>query len=232
MESAHKPDNSKIICVDESFLFRTMVNTIPDHIYFKDIESRFILINRAMAKLLGVDKPEDAYGKTDFDFFAEEHAQQAFDDEQRIIKTGHPLIGAEEKETWPDGHITWVTTTKVPLKNNEGEIVGTFGISRDITTLKEAESAITDSENRRVMLESFGTACHHMGQPATVILGHSQLLKMADNDFDEETMQIIDQIASSADEIGKILQKMNDINEYRPTKYLESQENSENIIEL
>ncbi len=77
--------------------------------------------------------------KTDFDLFASAHAQQAYDDEQRIISTGEPIIGLEEKETWEDGRITWVSTTKMPMKNAEGAIIGTFGVSRDITEHKEAE---------------------------------------------------------------------------------------------
>jgi len=123
----------------ERFLLRTLMDTIPDHIYFKDLQSRFVRINKAMAQWAGFALPEDAIGKTDFDLFSEEHAQQAYDDEQRIIRHGNPVLGKVEKETWPDGRITWVSTTKMPIRDREGKTVGTFGISRNITAQKVAE---------------------------------------------------------------------------------------------
>ncbi|MDZ8118090.1 SpoIIE family protein phosphatase [Pontiella agarivorans] len=111
---------------------------MTDNIYFKDRESRFIMVNKSFCDWTGLSN-EAVIGKTDFDLFASAHAQQAYDDEQRIIATGEPIIGIEEKETWEDGRITWVSSTKMPLKSAEGEIIGTFGISRDITEHKEAE---------------------------------------------------------------------------------------------
>jgi sigma-B regulation protein RsbU (phosphoserine phosphatase) len=111
---------------------------MTDNIYFKDRESRFLMVNTAFCEWTGLAN-DQVVGKTDFDLFASSHAQQAYDDERRILATGVPLIGIEEKETWADGHITWVSTTKMPLKNATGEVIGTFGVSRDITAHKEAE---------------------------------------------------------------------------------------------
>ena len=96
---------------DERALFNDLASTIPDHIYFKDLDSRFVRINDAMARLFGLQHAEEAVGKTDFDFFGEEHARQAYIGEQAVMRTGTPIIDLEEKETWPDGRITWVTTT-------------------------------------------------------------------------------------------------------------------------
>ncbi len=127
---------------DTRFLLKNLMENMPDMIYFKDEESRFIMVNRAYCERFKIDS-DAIVGKTDFDIFANAHAQQAFDDEQRIIKTGEPLVGVEEKETWADGRITWASTTKMPLKNADGEIIGTFGISRDITDHKEAELRAT-----------------------------------------------------------------------------------------
>ncbi len=127
--------------IRESDLFRTMMENTTDRIYFKDKESRFILINRSTAAWLGLKDPSQAVGKTDFDFFTEEHARQAFNDEKRILTDGRPLVGVEEKETWPDGRETWVSTTKTPLRDREGQLSGTFGISRDITDHKLGEEA-------------------------------------------------------------------------------------------
>src|SRR5215475_14974146 len=83
----------------ERFLLKTLMDTLPDHIYFKDRESRFIAVNRAMAALFGFENPADVLGKTDADLFAREHAEAALHDEQGILRTGHPLVNMEEKET-------------------------------------------------------------------------------------------------------------------------------------
>jgi PAS domain S-box-containing protein len=114
------------------YLMNVLLTNLPDHIYFKDRESRFTMINKALAQFLGLNDPDQAVGKTDFDFFTGEHAQQAYEDEQNIIRTGQPL-SIEEKETHPDSPNTWASTIKLPLHDKEGNIIGTFGISRDIT---------------------------------------------------------------------------------------------------
>jgi PAS domain S-box-containing protein len=119
--------------------FRTLMDAIPDHIYFKDRESRFLRINRAMAEWFALSDPSEAEGKSDEDFFTAEHAQQALRDEQEIMRTGEPLVNAEEKETWPTGGETWVSTTKLALRDETGAIIGTCGISRDITRRKRAQ---------------------------------------------------------------------------------------------
>ncbi|MGA3286088.1 MAG: PAS domain S-box protein, partial [Bacteroidota bacterium] len=128
--------------LQEQYLMNMLMDNVPDHIYFKDTDSRFIRINKDHAKKFGLSNPTQATGKTDFDFFTEEHARPAFEDEQTIIRTGKPIVGIEEKETWPDGQETWVSTTKMPLRDKEGNIIGTFGISRDITERKRAEEQI------------------------------------------------------------------------------------------
>ena len=124
---------------DVEFIFESLMDTLPDAIYFKDRESRFIKINRACAEKQRWSSSDVIKGKTDFDVFSKEHAEQAFADEQRIIETGEPLVGIVEKETWDDGTVSWVSTTKMPLRDDDGNIVGTFGISRDITKHKEAQ---------------------------------------------------------------------------------------------
>jgi sigma-B regulation protein RsbU (phosphoserine phosphatase) len=137
---------------NESTLMDHLINHIKDNIYFKDRRGRFILINKEGAKRAGCSDPIELIGKTDMDIFTEEHSREAFADEQHIIQTGQPLYGKEEKETWEDGHETWVSTTKLPLRDSDGEIIGTFGISRDITEHKEAELRAREyvEENRRL----------------------------------------------------------------------------------
>ena len=124
----------------EKYLVNALMNSIPDQIYFKDLESRFVRVNKALALRFGLTDPSEIIGKTDFDFFSTEHAQQAFDDEQSIIKSGK-LLTKTEKETQLNGPDTWASTIKLPLRNDIGDIIGTFGISRDITEDKRSEDA-------------------------------------------------------------------------------------------
>ncbi len=119
----------------EQFLLRTLMDTLPDKIYFKDKHSRFLRNSRAHLKHFGVEDQRLVLGKTDFDFFSEEHALQAFEDEQSLLR-GEKPISKEEKEVWPDGRVTWVLSSKFALRNETGEIVGTYGVSRDITEYK------------------------------------------------------------------------------------------------
>ncbi len=138
---------------DDSDLLHILLNSIPDRVYFKDERSRFLRISRAMGEFFKLDKPEEAIGRSDFDFFTDEHANQAYADEQRILQTGQPLIGLVEKETLPGGGFRWVTTTKMPVRDRQGKVIGTFGISRDITELKLAEEELRrakDELERRV----------------------------------------------------------------------------------
>lgn len=120
-------------------LLDAFLEHIPDNVFFKDRDSRFVRVSRAMATYCGLADPRQAVGKTDADIFSSEHADQALADERLIMTAGLPIIGKEEKETWPDGHETWVLTTKVPLKNKKAEIVGTMGITHNITERKQAE---------------------------------------------------------------------------------------------
>src|SRR5262245_33095139 len=101
--------------VQEGYLLHTLMDNLPDNIYFKDTASRFVRINQAPATCFGLSDPAQAIGKTDFDFFTEEHARQAYADEQEITRTGQPLVGKEEKETFLDGRVRWVSTTKMPF---------------------------------------------------------------------------------------------------------------------
>ena len=118
------------------------------HVLVKDTASRFIRCSRELSDRLGLKNPSLAVGKTDFDFFKEEHARTAFEDEQHIIQTGEPIINKIEKETWQDGQVGWVLTSKMPYRDETGSIIGTFGVSKDITKLIQTEEALRQAEQK------------------------------------------------------------------------------------
>jgi PAS domain S-box-containing protein len=126
------------------------LSNIPDNVYFKDRDSRFIAVSGSFLRYFGLQRQADIVGKTDFDFFSQNHAAPAFEDEQRILRTGESIIGKLEKEVWPDGRVTWVMTSKMPLRGDQGEIIGTFGISKDVTASKQMEEAL-EKANKDLM---------------------------------------------------------------------------------
>lgn len=129
------------------FYLDALLNFIPDSIYFKDTKSRFTKISRSLAALFKSNSIDEIIGKTDFDFQDIRHAAKAFEDEKRIIENDQPLVNFVEKEIWGENKERWISSTKLPLKNDKDEIVGVFGISRDITELKNLEiSLITKNE--------------------------------------------------------------------------------------
>lgn len=132
----------------ESALLQTLLTSIPDAIYFKDAASRFLRISESMARMFGLEAAAEAVGKCDADFFTEKHARQTREDELRIMRTGESVIGRIERETWPDRPDTWCSTTKLPLRDSDGKIIGTFGLSRDITSLLGVEEELAMERDR------------------------------------------------------------------------------------
>ncbi len=165
----------------ERSLLHSLMDSVPDSIYFKDADGHYTRINRAKAIKSGLSDPADAVGKTDADFFSPEHAQRTRLDEQQILQTGEPMIGKEELLTWPTGEQCWVSTTKLPLRDKEGRIVGTFGISHDITEQKRAaeqyrlskEAAEAASRSKSDFLANMS---HEIRTPLNAVIGMTELV--------------------------------------------------------
>ena len=126
----------------EAFLLETLLDHLPDSIYFKDTESRFIRVSRSLADKLGAESPRDVVGRSDADYFTGEHAAEALSDERRILDTGRPMVDRVERETFAGGRETFASTSKLPLIGDQGKPIGTFGISRDITARVQAERRV------------------------------------------------------------------------------------------
>ena len=138
-------------------LMRDLMKSLPAQVYFKDLDSRFIMISDQQARVLGTRNPADAVGKTDFDFFTDEHARQAGEDERDVIRTGQPHM-SEERETRSGLPDRWVETAKLPLRDANEKIIGTFGISVDITARRTAEQALRDRTRLFAALSEFAVA--------------------------------------------------------------------------
>ena len=123
----------------ETALLDSMMKTLPDLIYFKDTESRFVRLSESLARLFGVKSSKEAIGKTDFDFFPRKEAKIYFDEEQEIIKKGEGIVDEVRTIINEDGEEMWTSVTKLPMYNEKGECIGTFGISKDVTNIKKLE---------------------------------------------------------------------------------------------
>ncbi len=131
-------------------LFQQLMQSLPDYVYFKDLQSRFICVNEAMASHFGAQSPEEMVGKSDFDYFTPKSARKKFEAEQEIIRTGEGWSFREEVNLFGETDV-WVISSKLPLYDNDGEICGTFGLSRDITKQKNAEKEV---QRHRRLLEA------------------------------------------------------------------------------
>ncbi len=196
----------------EKYLLHSLMDNSLDNIYFKDINSCFIRINNAQAKLFGLSNPEEAVGKKDSDFFTEEHSSDAYNDEQEIISTGRPVVNKEEMETLKNGEISWVNSTKLPLRDSYGKIIGTFGISRDITEQKKTEQELIDALKRATSSDRLKSAflanmSHEIRTPMNGILGFTSLLKEHDLSGEQQN-EYIDIIQKSG---NRMLNTVNDI---------------------
>ncbi len=139
----------------ERDLLHTLLDNLPDRIYFKDAQSRFTRISKAVAEQFKIGHPREAMGKTDGDFFSAEHAEMARKDETQVMESAKPILGKIEREVLPDGSVTWALTSKLPLKNRQGKVIGNFGISRDITEIKKIEERLdTERDLLRSLIDN------------------------------------------------------------------------------
>ena len=197
----------------EQYLMRTLMDNLPDHIYFKDHESHFLRVNKALAQFLGLNDPAQAIKKTDFDFFTGEHAQQAYEDEQKIIRTGQ-LLSTEEKETHHDRPDTWVSTIKLPLSDKDGNVIGTFGISRDITKNKLAEEEIKLKNELLQIINSekdkfFSILAHDLRGPLSAFVSATQIIAEEIQTMGiEEIKEITLSMKTSATNIYSLLENL------------------------
>src|SRR5215469_14555612 len=150
----------------ERNLLRTVINNSPDAIYIKDMTGCKKLVNQAELNFMGCTNEAEAVGKTDFEIYPKDLAAQYFADDQKVIQSGQPLINREEKIVSPNGKVRWVLSSKIPLRDVAGKIIGLVGMTRDITGMKEAELKL-DQVHRQLLDASWQAG---MAQVAIFVL--------------------------------------------------------------
>jgi PAS domain S-box-containing protein len=213
-EPGENDDSNSRIKHNNQF-FNELINHIPDSIFFKDLESRFLLANKAIAEYLDIKDPEELIGKTDFDFFPKKLAQKYFDDEQAITKSGEPRLNLIEQVLDSKNNIRWHSTSKLPLRNRKGEIVGIMGIGREITKLVKEKKALRKARNAAEKADQLKSAflanfSHEIRTPLNGILGFSQFLKHSLK-ADPKTQNYIDHIIQNGKSLLAIISDIIDI---------------------
>jgi PAS domain S-box-containing protein len=148
-EAAHRQLHSQHLSLDnERRTLRALIDNVPDFMYVKDTQSRFIVANVHTARSVGANSAESLVGKTDFDFFPPEMARRFYEDEQALLVSGEPLYNREETALDEARQEIKILTTKVPLRDGDGKIVGLAGVGRNITNRIQMENALREAEGK------------------------------------------------------------------------------------
>jgi PAS domain S-box-containing protein len=198
----------------ERDLLNAILENVPDRIFIKDTESRFIKGSAALARRLGLESVDEMIGKNDYDFHPADQAKDFHEDEQRVILTGKSLVNKVEKQTDISGRSIWASVTKVPFTNRTGIVTGIIGISRDITALKLAEQE--SARARDLALEAvqmkaqfLAVMSHEIRTPMNGIIGMIDLLLASE--LTEDQREYADTVRTSADALLEILNDILDL---------------------
>lgn len=195
----------------ERSLLHTLMNHLPDAIYFKDEEGRFLRVSKSFATRLGLTDADEALGRTAADFFPGEYVERTAAAESEILETGEPIIGEEERPEWPDGSTGWVLSTRAPLRHRDGHSIGTVGISHDVTSLKEVEAELRAAkdeadEANRAKSEFLANMSHEIRTPMNAIIGMTELvldtpLNTVQKDYLETALEAAESLLDIINEI-------------------------------
>ena len=212
--------NAETALAHERFLFNSLLETTTDLIYFKDRESRFTRVSDSLANRVGVPVQE-LIGKTDADFFIAEHAAKMRDDEMRIIESREPIIGQMEFQSLPGKDSGWYSTTKIPLLDQEQNVIGIVGISRDVTELKRSreklQKALLMADGAsRAKSEFVANMSHEIRTPMNGIIGIAELLSTTK--LDEDQREYVDMVQQASESLMGLLNDILDFSKIEAGK--------------
>jgi PAS domain S-box-containing protein len=195
----------------ERNLMRTLIDAVPDIVYAKDREGRFLLANASLAQVMGAKHSEELLGRTDFDYYPKEMAQGFFSEDQDVMNSGSPLVNQEECRPTPEGAPAWILTTKVPLRAPDGTVTGLVGLGRDITSRVQAQEEIRKAREAaetasRAKSEFLANMSHEIRTPMNGVLGMTDLL--LETELTQEQLDYASLAKSSAE---SLLTVINDI---------------------
>ena len=195
----------------ERAILRALIDNVPDYMYVKDTDCRFLLANASVARQMGAKAPEELLGKTDFDFYPRDLATTFFEDEQRVIRTGQAEINREESGLDPQGNFSQILTTQVPLRDKDGRVIGLVGTGHDITALKKIQMEMQRAREAaeacsRAKSEFLANMSHEIRTPLNGIMGMTDLA--LETGVDREQKEYLETVKVSAD---SLLTVINDI---------------------
>ncbi|HKN76292.1 MAG TPA: response regulator [Candidatus Acidoferrum sp.] len=196
---------------EERKVLRALIDNVPDFMYVKDAESRFLVANASLARSIGMKSPEELLHKTDFDFYPKELADAYYKDEQDVIHTKQPLFNREEQGFDADGNMIWVLTTKVPLFDKNSQVTGIAGVGRDITHLKKTQEEMQKAREAaeaasRAKSEFLANMSHEIRTPLNGVMGMTDLA--LDTELTPEQREYLETVKMSGD---SLLTVINDI---------------------
>jgi PAS domain S-box-containing protein len=198
----------------ERNLLRSVIDNLPDRIYAKDSLSRFIICNEALVKRMGRESADEVLGKSDMQLLPSERAIGYMNDEQNVIKTGIPLLNKEEEVLFKNGQLRYSLSTKLPLRNSHGEIIGIVGIGKDITDRKllEIEAAKKNEQLQKIITERdkfFSIIAHDLKSPFNYFLGFTELISdQIDTMPHEKVREITTNMRKSAVNLYTLLENL------------------------
>jgi len=196
---------------EERKVLRALIDNVPDFIYVKDVDCRFVVANLSVARQMGAKTPEELLGKNDFDFYPRELAKTFYADEQRVIRSGQAEVNREEAGLDSTGNMIQVLTTQVPLRDKNGRITGLAGIGRDITYLKKAQAEMQQAREAaeaasRAKSEFLANMSHEIRTPLNGVMGMTDLA--LETELTAEQREYLETVKMSGD---SLLTVINDI---------------------
>jgi PAS domain S-box-containing protein len=196
---------------EERKVLRALIDNVPDFMYVKDADCRFLLANLAVARQMGAKTPEELLGKSDFDFYPPELAATFYEDEQNVIRSGQAVVNREEKGVDSHGNESEIMTTQVPLRDKNGRVTGLVGIGHDITHLKKAQEEMKMAREAaeaasRAKSEFLANMSHEIRTPLNGVMGMTDLA--LETDLTPEQREYLETVKMSGD---SLLTVINDI---------------------